>query len=257
MAIHSTAIIDPSAQIGDDVEIGPYCIIGAGVTLGSRCQLANHVTLAGPTSIGEENIFYPYCSIGQRTQDLKYRGEPTYLDIGSGNTFREFCTVNRGTDIGSRTVIGNANNFLTYCHIAHDCIVGSHTIFSNNGTIGGHVIVEDYAIIGGFGAVHQFCRIGAHSILGGCTKISQDVMPFMLADGNPAALRGVNKVGLERRGFAETNIRMLHEAYRLLCRSNLNVSQAVAAIQKQLADTPVRQQLLDFIAASQRGLVRV
>jgi len=256
MAIHPTAIIDPSAQIGADVVIGPYSVIGAQVTLGARCVLANHVTLAGPTRIGKENIFYPFCSIGQRTQDLKYCGEPTYLDIGSSNIFREFCTVNRGTAIGKRTVIGDHNNFLTYCHIAHDCIVGSHTIFSNNGTIAGHVTVEDYAIIGGFAAVHQFCRIGAHSILGACSKVTQDVLPFMIADGNPAALRGVNKVGLERREFPDDVIRMLHNAYRLLCRSKLNVSQAVAAIREELPVSLERGQLLNFIKASQRGLVR-
>jgi len=256
MTIHPTAIIDSSVQMGEDVEIGAYCVIGAGVTLGARCRLANHVTLAGPTCIGEENIFYPYCSIGQRTQDLKYCGEPTYLEIGSGNTFREFCTVNRGTVVGKRTVIGDHNNFLTYSHVAHDCTVGSHTIFSNNGTIAGHVTVGDYAIIGGLAAVHQFCRIGAHAILGGCTKISQDVLPFMIADGNPAELRGINKIGLERRGFPDDVIKMLQSAYRLLCRSNLNVSQAVAAIRDNLPVSLERGQILSFIEGSQRGLVR-
>lgn len=254
--IHPTAVIDPSARLGEGVEVGPYSVIGRDVTVGDNCILANHVSLAGPTVIGRENHFYPYCSVGQRSQDLKYDGEPTYLEIGNNNTFREFCTVNRGTAKNSRTIIGHHNNFLAYAHVAHDCSVGNHTIFSNNGTIAGHVIVEDHAVIGGLSGVHQFCRIGSHAILGGCTKIVQDVVPFMIADGNPAELRGVNQVGLERRGFDPADLKALREAYRLLCRSNLNVKQAVEAIRKDLPDTPPLQHLLGFIEASKRGIVR-
>jgi UDP-N-acetylglucosamine acyltransferase len=254
--IHPTAIIDSSAQIAEDVEIGPYCVIGPEVIIGRGCVLANHVTVAGPTKIGESNRFYPYCSIGQRTQDLKYTGEPTYLEIGNHNSFREFCTVNRGTAPGSKTVIGNHGNFLAYSHVAHDCVVGDHVIFSNNGTLAGHVLVEDYAVIGGLSGVHQFCRIGRHAILGGCTKIVQDVAPYMIADGNPAELRGVNQVGLERRGFSTEEIRSLREAYRFLCRSNLNVKQACDAIREQLAMNEHLEHLLAFVESSKRGIVR-
>lgn len=254
--IHPTAQIDPGAHLGEDVEVGPFCVVGRGVTLGARCKLSNGVTVAGPATIGEENVFYPYCSIGQRSQDLKYDGEPTYLEIGARNSFREFCTVNRGTARGGRTVIGNGNHFLAYAHVAHDCTVGNHAIFSNNGTLAGHVEVGDHAVIGGLSGVHQFCRIGTHAILGGCTKIVQDVAPFMVADGNPAELRGINQVGLERRGFSPEAIRILREAYRFLCRSNLNVQQALDAMRAQLPTTPEMEILTSFIASTQRGLVR-
>ncbi len=254
--IHPTAIIDASARIGAGVEIGPYCVIGADVTLGEDCVLANHVTIAGPTTIGARNRFYPYTSIGQRSQDLKYVGEPTYLEIGDDNSFREFCTVNRGTAPGSKTVVGSHNNFLAYAHVAHDCTVGDHVIFSNNGTLAGHVIVEDHVVIGGLSGVHQFCRIGRHAIVGGCTKIVQDVAPFMIADGNPAELRGINQVGMERRDFAVEEIRTLREAFRLLCRSNLNVKQACESIREQLPTNAQLEHLLTFIEASKRGIVR-
>lgn len=254
--IHPTAIVDPSAQIGANTEVGPYCVIGANVTIGSGCVLTNHVSIAGPSKIGNDNIFYPYCSIGQRSQDLKYTVEPTYLEIGNHNSFREFCTVNRGTLPGTKTIVGSHGNFLAYSHIAHDCIVGDHVIFSNNGTLAGHVTVEDHAVIGGLSGVHQFCRVGRHAILGGCTKIVQDVAPFMIADGNPAELRGVNQVGLERRGFSSEDTRLLREAYRLLCRSNLNVKQASDAIREQLPANEHLAHLLTFIEGSKRGIVR-
>jgi UDP-N-acetylglucosamine acyltransferase len=254
--IHPTAIVDSSAEVAADAENGPDCVIGSEVVIGAGCVLTNHVTVAGPTKIGESNRFYPYCSIGQRTQDLKYTGEPTYLEIGNHNSFREFCTVNRGTSPGAKTSIGSHGNFLAYSHIAHDCTVGDHVIFSNNGTLAGHVIVEDHAVIGGLSGVHQFCRIGRHAILGGCTKIVQDVAPFMIADGNPAELRGINQVGLERRGFSAEEIRSLREAYRFLCRSNLNVKQACDAIREQLASNPHLEHLLAFVEGSKRGIVR-
>jgi UDP-N-acetylglucosamine acyltransferase len=254
--IHTTAVIDPSAEIAEGVTIGPFSVIGAGVKIGTGTELKNHVTIAGPTTIGENNLFYPYSSIGQRSQDLKYSGEPTYLEIGNDNSFREFCTVNRGTSPGSKTAIGSHNHFLAYSHVAHDCIVGSHVIFSNNGTLAGHVIVEDHAVIGGLSGVHQFCRIGMHAILGGCTKIVQDVPPYMIADGNPADLRGINQVGLERRGFSSEEIRSLREAYRLLCRANLNVKQACEVIRKDLPSSEHLEHLLTFIEGSKRGIVR-
>lgn len=254
--IHPTAVIDATAHIGQSTVIGPHCVIGAGVTLGEGCRLHNNVTIAGPTTIGGGNEFYPYTSIGHRSQDLKYEGEPTFLEIGDGNTFREFVTANRGTMPGSVTRIGNNGNFLAYAHIAHDCTVGDHVIFSNNGTLAGHVTVGDHAVIGGLSGVHQFCRIGAHAIVGGCTKIVQDVPPFLIADGNPAEVRGVNTVGLERRGFTAPSLRDLRDAYRIVYRNNLNTSQALAVLREQFASSELVSYLADFIASSERGIVR-
>ncbi len=257
--IHPTAVVDPEAVIGEDVVIGPYSVVGAGVELGDGCRLDTHVTIAGPTKIGSGNHFYPYASIGQQTQDLKYEGEPTHLFIGDGNTFREFVTVNRGTSPGDATRLGNHNNFLAYSHIAHDCIVGDHVISSNNGTLAGHVHMADHAILGGLTAVHQFCRVGRHAITGGCSKIVQDVPPFMIADGNPAVVRGVNVVGLQRNGFSEDDIRALKEAYKTIYRKNLNVADAIAVLKEKHSDdgddSPM-QELIQFVESSERGIIR-
>jgi len=254
--IHSTAIIETTAKIGQSSTIGPYCIIGAGVVIGEQCELHAHVTIAGPTKIGNGNKFYPYSCIGHRSQDLKYESEPTYLEIGDENCFREFTTVHRATSLEGVTRIGSRGNFLAYSHIAHDCVVGDDVVFSNNGTLAGHVVVGDHAVIGGLSGVHQFCRIGAHAIVGGCTKIVQDVPPFLIADGNPAEIRGVNFVGLERRGFAPEAIRELREAYKLVYRSNLNTSQGLDALRAQFACSALVTHLADFIATSERGIVR-
>jgi UDP-N-acetylglucosamine acyltransferase len=254
--IHPTAIIDPSAVIGSGTKIGPYSVVGAGVVLGEHCVLHNHVTITGPTRIGSHNEFYPYGSIGQKTQDLKYAGEPTFLEIGDHNCFREFVTINRATEAHAITKIGHHGNFLAYTHIGHDCLIGDHVIFSNNATLGGHVIVEDYVVIGGFGGIHQFCRIGQHAMIGGITKIVQDVPSFMIADGNPAKIRGINQTGLERRGVGASDIRELWDAYKMIYRKALNTAQAVEALQKKYPESPLVQELLVFIAASKRGIVR-
>ena len=254
--IHPTAVIDPSAEIGADCEIGPYCVIGAGVVLGEGCWLQHHISLTGPSRFGKGNRFFSFCALGQRTQDLKYSGEPTYLEVGDENTFREFVTVNRGTAPGESTRIGSRGNFLAYCHIAHDCIVGNDVIFSNNGTLAGHVTVEDHVVFGGFTAVHQFCRLGQHAMTGGCSKIVQDVPSFMIADGNPARVRGINKVGLDRHGFSAEAARALKEAYRILYRSNLNVGQAVEQMRSQLPDIPELEHLIAFVMKSERGIIK-
>lgn len=254
--IHPTAVVDPSVVLGDGCEIGPYCLLGPGVVLGEGNVLHGHVVLQGPATFGAANRFYPFCSLGQQTQDLKYAGEPTHLVVGDGNTFREFVTVNRGTAPGASTRIGSGGNFLAYSHVAHDCTVGDRVIFSNNGTIAGHVEVGHHAIIGGLTAVHQFCRIGAHAITGGCSKIVQDVPPYMIADGNPAEIRGLNKVGLERHGFGAEALRELKEAYRVLYRSELNLQQALERLHSEGGATAERQALLEFLESSHRGITR-
>ncbi|MFV1995094.1 MAG: acyl-ACP--UDP-N-acetylglucosamine O-acyltransferase [Verrucomicrobiales bacterium] len=254
--IHPTAIVDPSTELGEGVEIGPYCVIHAGVRIGDGCWLQNHVTVAGPTSVGRGNRFFAYASIGQQTQDLKYQGEPTYLEIGEQNTFREFVTVNRGSLPETKTVVGSHGNFLAYSHIAHDCVVGDHVIFSNNGTLGGHVEVGDYAILGGLSAVHQFCRVGTLAITGGCTKIVQDIPPFMIADGNPAEIRAINAVGLKRRGVSAETLRKLKEAHRILYRKGYNSSQALeelAALSESCEEVALLRQ---FVQESERGIIR-
>ena len=254
--IHPTAIVDAKAAIGRGTIVGPYCIVAAGVVLGPDCWLQHHVTLSGPMTAGSRNKFYAFSSIGQQTQDLKYAGEPTYLEIGDNNTFREFVTVNRSTTADGKTRIGNGGNFLAYSHVGHDCKVGDSVVFSNNGTLAGHVQVGDYAVMGGLTAVHQFCRLGRFAITGGCSKIVQDVPPFMIADGNPAEVRGVNVVGLERNGYSADAIKAIKEAFRLVYRSKYNTRQAIEAIQKELPATPEIAQIVEFIQTSERGIIR-
>jgi len=254
--IHPTAMVDPGAEIGTGTVVGPYCIIGADVVLGANCWLQHHVTLSGPMRAGTGNKLYAYCSIGQQTQDLKYQGEPTYLEIGDENTFREFVTVNRSTSSDGKTRIGSRGNFLAYSHIGHDCTVGDDVVFSNNGTLAGHVQVGHHAVMGGLTAVHQFCRIGRFAITGGCSKIVQDVPPFMIADGNPAQIRGINLVGLERKQFPAESVRLIKEAFRLIYRAKLNTRQAIEAIRKELPETAEIRELLTFIEASDRGITR-
>lgn len=254
--IHGTAVIDPRAEIGEGAEIGPYCVIGPGVTLGAGCRLHGHVHLTGPAVIGAGNEFYPFAAIGGRSQDLKYAGEPTGLEIGDGNCFREFVTVHRATAPGEATRVGSRGNFLAYAHIAHDCQVGDDVIFSNNGTLAGHVEVGDRAVIGGLTAVHQFCRVGRMAITGGCSKIVQDVPPFMMADGNPAKIRHINQIGMERAGLTPGTVRAVKDAFRLLYRSQLNTAQAVERMVAEMPGVPEVRQIVDFTQASTRGIIR-
>src|SRR6202171_4674236 len=254
--IHPTAIVDPGAQIGAGSEVGPYCVIGPDVTLGEHCWLQHHVTLCGPMRAGGRNKFYAYCSIGQQTQDLKYKGEPTYLEIGDQNTFREFVTVNRSTTSEGKTRIGNRGNFLAYSHIGHDCTVGDEVVFSNNGTLAGHVQVGDHAVMGGLTAVHQFCRIGRFAITGGCSKIGQEVPPYTSAHSTPAESRGVNLVGLERKGFPPESVKLIKEAFRLIYRSKNNTQQAIEAIRKELPPSEEINQIVEFIEKTERGIIR-
>jgi len=256
--IHPTAIISPAATLGPNVQIGPYCIIGPQVALGEDCVLHSHVIIEGGASIGRANEFFPFAYIGGKTQDLKYLGEPTHVEIGDHNVFREHCTVHRGTTAEVPTRIGSHNYFLCNAHVAHDCQLGNHLILSNNATLGGHVTVDDYAILSGLSGVHQFCRIGRHAIIGGCTKIHQDVPPFMIADGNPALTRGLNLIGLQRRGFAEDDLRALKSAYKkLFLKKDGNLALALSSLMAtHTAANPQVAHLIQFIESSQRGVTR-
>src|SRR5205809_901150 len=254
--IHPTAIVDAGAEIGAGTIVGPYCVIGAEVIVGPNCWLQHQVTLCGSIKAGAKNKVYNYCSIGQQTQDLKYQGEPTYLEIGAENTFRKFVTISRSTTSQGKTRIGNRGTFLAYSHIAHDCVVDDGVVFSNNGTLAGHVEVGDHAIIGGLTAVHQFCRIGRFAITGGCSKIVQDIPPFMIADGNPAEIRGVNLIGLERKNFPPESVKLIKEAFRLIYRSKYNTRQAIEAMRKELPQTEEIAEIIEFIERSERGIIR-
>ena len=254
--IHSTAVIQEGAQIGKGCRIGPYCVIGPNVTLGAGCELHSHVVIDGHTEIGSENTFYPFASIGLRTQDLKWDGGTTCTRVGSNNTFREYVTIHSATADGDATVIGSHNNLLAYTHVAHDCQLGDHIIMSNVGTLAGHVIVEDCAIVGGLAAVHQFCRIGTMSIIGGCSKVVQDVPPYMMLDGNPAATRTLNKEGLKRNGVDEDTQKSMRQAYRILFRSEQTFTNAVKQVRADVATSPELEHLLAFIESSERGIAK-
>ena len=256
--IHPTAIVSPLAKLGANVRIGPYCIIGDHVELGDDCVLHSHVVLEGPSKFGRGNEFYPFAAIGGKTQDLKYQGEPTLLEVGDFNQFRENSTVHRGTHDHTPTRIGSHNLFLCYSHVAHDCELGDHIILSNTVGLAGHVTVEDHAIVSGFAAVHQFCRIGKHAIIGGLSKIVQDVPPFMIVDGNPATTRGLNLVGLQRRGFSEDDIKSLKAAYKkLFLKKDNNLTQSISSLKATHdGDNPQVGHLIRFLEESQRGVTR-
>jgi UDP-N-acetylglucosamine acyltransferase len=252
--IHPSAVVHPGAQVGEECEIGPCCVIGENVVLGPRCRLHSHVVIDGHTKLGSDNEIFPFASIGLKSQDLKWNGGVTRTEIGDDNTFREYVTVHSATADGESTIVGSHNHFLAYSHIAHNVRVGSHVVMSNVATLAGHVTVEDHAVVGGLAAVHQFCRIGKMAIIGGCSKVVQDVPPFMLADGNPARTRTINKVGLERNGVSEEAQAALRQAYKMLFRGGLTLSNALAKIEKELPELPEVGHLIQFVRASERGI---
>ena len=248
MAIHPTALIDASAQLAPDVQIGPYCVIGPNVVIGSGTWIGPHVVVDGPTTIGSDNKIFQFASIGAAPQDLKYNNEPTRLEIGDRNTFRENTTINRGTTKDQLvTRIGSDNLFMTGSHVGHDCVIGSHCVLANYGTLGGHVIIGDWVHMGGFAGIHQFCQVGAHAFIANNTAVTRDVPPFVMAVGRPAEPHSVNSEGLKRRGYSAEQIRNIRDAYRILYRSQLKLIEATEQIEQRAKNQPELQPLLDFL----------
>ena len=258
MKAHPTAIVAPGAKVHPSCKIGPYCVIGPEVELGERCHLVSHVAIEGPTKIGADNAFFPFCSIGMAPQDLTYAGEPTRLEIGEHNTIREFVTINRGTvKGGGLTRVGNYILVMAYTHIAHDCLIGDHVILANAATLGGHVTVEEWATVGALCPVHHFIRIGAHSFVGGGTTITRDVLPFSKTSAaRDVQAYGLNAIGLERRGFSKERIRKIHHAYKVLLASKLNTSQALQKLKSEPDRGEDVEMLIRFIEQSERGVIK-
>jgi|SRR6185312_4369671 len=258
MAIHPTAIVDPAARIHETADIGPYCIVGAEVEIGARTRLMANLFVEGPCTIGEDNVFFPFSTVGVASQDMKYRGEWAETRIGSRNSVREFVTIHRGTQGGGLlTQIGDDNLLMTYTHVAHDCVIGNHVILGNSVGLAGHVIIDDWADVAPFSGVHQFCRIGKHAFIGPYSVIKQDVMPYSLTSNQPEVqVFGANSVGLQRRGFAKESIEALQTAFRLLTRAGLNTTQAIERIHAEVERCAEVEELLAFIASSQRGVVK-
>ena len=259
--IHPTALVDPKATLDASVEIGAYSIIGPQVSIAAGTRVGPHVVIEGHTTIGKDNTFFQFSSIGAAPQDKKYQGEETRLEIGDRNTIREFCTFNRGTtqDVGV-TRLGNDNWIMAYVHLAHDCQIGNHTIFANNAQLAGHVHVEDWVILGGFANVHQFCKIGAHAMVGMSTSLTQDVPPFVILSGNPAAAHGINSEGLKRRGFSSEEIAAIRRSYKLIYKSGLTLDESKTALRKEEQDSPTNtthvKQMREFLEHTTRGIVR-
>ncbi|KPK20339.1 MAG: UDP-N-acetylglucosamine acyltransferase [Betaproteobacteria bacterium SG8_41] len=255
--LHPTAIIDPRAQLAQDVEVGPYSVIGPDVVIGPGCWIGPHAVITGHTRMGARNRIFQHSSLGEIPQDKKYGGEATRLEIGDDNTIREFCTFNCGTaqDVGV-TRVGNGNWIMAYVHVAHDCQVSNHTILANGVQLGGHVHIGEYAILGGLTGVHQFCHIGAHSITGAGTVVLKDIPPFVTVSGNPGKPYGLNVEGLKRRGFAAPTITKLKRAYKTLYRSGLTIEQAMKELERQSRGCPEVRVTMDFLAAATRGVVR-
>ncbi len=256
-SIHATAIVDARARLADGVAVGPYTIIDGDVEIGEGTSIGAHCVITGHTRIGSGNRIFQFNSIGEANQDKKYKGEPTRLEIGDRNTIREFCTLNRGTvqDAGV-TRVGSDNWFMAYSHVAHDCVVGDNTVFANHATLGGHVHIGDWTVLGGFAGVHQFVRVGAHAMVGGASAVLQDVPHYVTVQGAPCSPRSINAEGLKRRGFTPEAIAAIKRAFRTLYRSGLKLEEARAAIAVEAATQPELLPLVEFLAASSRGIAR-
>ncbi|HLK62178.1 MAG TPA: acyl-ACP--UDP-N-acetylglucosamine O-acyltransferase [Bryobacteraceae bacterium] len=258
MPIHPTAIVDPLARISETADIGPYCIIGPEVEIGARTRLMANLYVEGPTVIGEDNLFFPYSTVGLASQDLKYKGERAETRIGHRNRIREFVTIHRGTQGGGLvTAIGSDNLLMTYTHVGHDCHIGDHVIIGNSVGLAGHVIIDDWADVSPFSGVHQFCRVGRHAFIGPYSVIKQDVLPYSLTSNKPeVSVFGANHIGMARRGFSKEAIESLQTAFRLLTRAQLNTSQAIDRIRAEVAPCPEVDELIEFIRSSTRGVVK-
>jgi len=257
--IHPTAIIDPTAELAEDVKIGPYCVVGPHVTLGAGCVLHSHVVLGGPSTFGKGNEFFPFSVIGLKTQDLKYKGEPTFLEVGDYNVFRENANINRSTTPETKTVIGSYNNFLINSHCGHECRIGDHCILSGYAGVAGHCVIEDWAIISGFAALHQFVHVGQHAMVGGCARVPKDVPPYMIAEGFPASVRSLNIIGLQRRGFSGEDERALKYVYRKLFLDktcNLHEAIALVRVDGKYGSNPLVNNVIEFMEKSERGCIR-
>ena len=257
MSVHPTAVVDPSAKLGDGVSVGAYAVIGPDVEIGDGTTIGAHNVVTGHTRIGRDNRIFHFCSIGEVNQDKKYQGEPTLTEIGDRNTIREYVSINRGTAQGGGvTRVGDDNWIMGYVHIAHDCIVGNQAVFANNATLAGHVLIGDWVTLGGFVGVHQFVKVGDHVMVGASCVVLQDVPPYVTIAGNPCAPHGINSRGLERRGFAPEAIAAIKRAYRTLYRSGLSLAEARAQIERDAAGHPELKAMADFLASNPRGVLR-
>jgi UDP-N-acetylglucosamine acyltransferase len=255
--VHPSAIVSPEARLADRVEVGPYAILGAGVELGEGTVVGAHATIDGPTVLGKGNRVFPHAVVGFEPQDLKYRGERTRLTVGDSNVFREFSTVHRGTETGhGETVVGNSNYFMACSHVAHDCVIGSYNVMANSSALAGHVEIGNHVVLGAFTGAHQFIRVGDHAFVGAYAQLRQDVLPFCRTDGSEAKTYGINRIGLQMRGFSEERLKALERAHRLLVRSRLNTTQALARIEEELSGQPDVDYLIRFIRESKRGFHR-
>lgn len=255
--IHPTAIIGNNVTLGNNVSVGPYTVIEEGVRIGDNTSIANSCTITGQTTIGNNNRIYSHAVIGSHPQDKKFKpGEKVFLEIGDNNTFREFVTFNTGTESGGGTTrVGSNNLFMAYVHVAHDCVVGNNTIFANVGTLGGHVEVADHAVIGGLAAAHQFVRIGTLAMIGGCSKVAQDVPPYAMCDGARAKIFGINTLGLKRANMSLSTVKAIKQTYKILFHSELKVSSAIEKVKKEVELLPEVDTLLKFVSDSKRGVV--
>ena len=256
MQIHPTAIVSQKAKLADDIEVGPYTIIKDNVTIGGGAKIGAYCVIEGNTIIGKFCEIFTGAVIGSRPQDSKYKGQMSFLEIGDYNIIREYCTFNPGTEEKSKTIVGNNNLFMAYSHIAHDCIVGNDCIIANNGTLAGHVIIEDKAVVGGLVAIHQFVRVGRLSIIGGCSKVVQDIPPFSTCDGHPARIYGLNLIGLRRNGIPKESIEQLKRAFKILFSSGLTLKHALEKLEKEISVNSEVSYLINFIKSSQRGMIR-
>ena len=254
--IHPTAIVDPHAELADDVEVGPYSIIEENVEIGPGTRVHSHVLIAKGARIGRNCVIHHSAAVSTNPQDLKFKGESTLLQIGDHTVIREFCDLNRGTAETGRTVIGENVFLMAYTHVAHDCVVGDHVIMANGVQLAGHVTLEEYVIVGGLTPIHQFCTVGAHAFIGGRCRVSQDIPPYILAAGDPLGYKGLNVVGLKRRGFDQSTIGALHTCYRLFYQSKLNRKQALEAIRSEVPGIPEVESVIRFIERSERGIIR-